>query len=94
MKLLNGNGPGSLLTDNPGNCFKCYQGRSRIRRMDNIALMAAEYAVELILASYRIAAIPAFAQAIEFAAIVPASRFLAYVAAKGALVSELGAPYF
>jgi hypothetical protein len=61
--------------------------------MEDVKDVAPEQAMELILTSYRIAAITAFARAVKLAAIVPAPGFLANVAAQRALVAKLGTRY-
>ena len=54
------------------------------------ASLSAQDAVVVILPCGRKAGVPSFSETMEFSAIVPAARLLAEIAAKGALVAELG----
>ncbi len=68
---------------------KGQQGRRGIRGMDNETILAAENAMVLVFAVYRIAVFSPLAQAVKFAPVVPAARLLAEIAAQGALVADL-----
>ena len=65
----------------------------RVRRMDDVARVAAEDAVVAVLAGEGEADVAALAQAVEGAAVVPAAGFLAEVPADRALVAQLRARY-
>ncbi len=59
--------------------------------MDDVAHIAAEDAVVLVLAFVGVAEFATLAQTVEVAPVVPASRFLAEIAGDGALVAQLRA---